>query len=175
MNGELVFSHEGHACTRASTEQMLAGLDLARCRDTFPAHLCPPGFAGAVRTTEQFVLWLGGLHALFMKHNPTIDFDAPLPPTVRANWTTLDEVEARLGRPERLVDGARFFAFEGHQMVCLPYMLLENNACAVLLIAPAETSNAAASPFYLHPRAWRVSSLLIPVFVPCECLQNKEG
>lgn len=173
MNGALVFSHEGHTCSRAATEQALLLLDLTRCRDTFPAHLCPPGFAGAVRTTEQFSVLTGKLHALFVKHNPTLDADAPLPPTVQPHWTTLDAIEEHLGRPERLVEAARFFSFEGHLMVCLPYMLLENNACAALLIAPVETASAATSPFYLHPRAWRVSSLLIPVFVPCECLQNK--
>ena len=175
MSGDLVFAHEGHACTRETPERCIAALDLTRCRDTFPAHLCPPWFAGAIRTTEHFGVLLAKLHALFAKLNPGVSTDAPLPRTVRPEWTTLDVVEAHLGRPERLVEGARFFAFEGHLMVALPYMLLENNACAAVLIAPAETSSAAVSPFYLHPRAWRVASLLIPVFVPCECLQNKQA
>ena len=174
MSGELVFAHEGHACTRATSEQTLAQLDPRQWHDTFPAHLCPPWFAGAIRTTEQFGVLMGKLHALFTKMNPAVTTDAPLPRTVQPAWTTLDVVEEHLGRPERLVEAARFFAHEGHTMVALPYMLLENNACAVVLVALAETSSATTSPFYLHPRAWRVASLLVPVCVPCECLQNKQ-
>lgn len=123
-----------------------------------------------MRTTEAFDVLIRQLKDIFMSHNPSVDFDAPLPRTVVPKWMTIDVLETRLGRPERLVEASRFFSFEGHMMVCLPYMLLENNACAVLLVAPAETQDAAASPFYLHPRAWKLASLLVPVFVPCTCL-----
>jgi hypothetical protein len=147
-------------------------MDLTTLCTAFPPHLWTPEDADAVRVCDQRRALVAALHAFFAKHNPTVD-DRPLGRDFRAAWTTLDLAEAALGQPRRLVGGERFFRAHGTCMVALPYVLLENNACAVVLIAPAETPDETQTPFELHPRAWRLSSLLVPVFVPCACIRKK--
>lgn len=171
--GDFELSNDAHVCSKGQTEAELAKIAPERFDDTFPAEWWTPEWAAQISVSPPYTNVLRSIHAFTQKKNPAANFDEPPPADFRGKWTTLDEVEAAIGDLPRVDAPSRFFAFQGTTMVALWYMLFPNNACTLGLIVPAETEDADISPFLLSAGAWRLSSMLVPVFFPCECIRKK--
>ena len=168
--GGIVSSNDNHTCSADTTAQRISKIEPEHFQDAFLPDLWPPEYAAEITVSQQYTNVMRNIHAFFRTTNPAANFDEPIPDGFRAKWTTLHEVEAALGHLRRIDPPSKFFRYRGETMVAIWYMLFENNVCTMGIIAPAETDILDMSPFLLNTSAWRMSSLLVPVFFPCECV-----
>lgn len=171
--GDFELSNDAHTCSRNKTELELSQIATERFDDTFPAEFWTPAWAAQISVSQPYTNVLRSIHAFTQKKNPAANFNDPLPADFRGKWTTIDEVEEAIGNLPRVDAPSRFFMFQGTTMVALWYMLFPNNACTLGLIVPAQSENVDISPFLLSAGAWQMSSMLVPVFFPCECIRKK--
>lgn len=160
-----------HSCSRELHCDLLERRNWMAMRTRFPEELWDERLASLVRSSDLCQNVVQVLTDLYTKHHKSDDE----PHT----WVSMEGVDrpmrGLLGDNARLAPAARFYAVgePAVPMVMLPYIFHSNMTCVVLLIARCQDPVTDMNPFVLSAAAWRISSCVVPVFLPCQCFEKK--
>ncbi len=160
-----------HPCGRELHCDLLARRNWMALRARFPEEFWDERLGSLVRSSDACKTVVQLLTDLYSEHYKSEDEPHA--------WVSVERVDrplrALLGDNARLAPAARFYTTgdPAVPMVMLPYIFHSNMTCVVLLITRCQDAVPDMNPFVVNPAAWRISSCVVPVFLPCQCFEKK--